>query len=85
MFPVLCSDGAGAGGRVGVVRELTTGLATPLTIPAKLGMLASEQTMLSKLAALVLAAGTGVVAEAEFTVAAGGLATLLAASARPGM
>lgn len=84
MFPVLCSEVAGADGGGGVVRELTAGLATPLTIPAKLGMLASEQRMLSKLEALVLAAGTGVVTEA-FTVAAGGLATLLAASARLGM
>lgn len=83
MFPVLCSEGAGPDRGGGVVRELTAGLAIPLTIPAKVGMLASEQTMLSKLA--TLAAGTGVVAEAEFTVAAGGLATLLAASARLGM
>lgn len=65
--------------------ELTVGLATPLTIPAKLGMLASEQIMLSKLAAPVLGAGTGMVAEAEFTVAAGGLATVLVAPARLGI
>lgn len=85
MFPILCSDGGGADGLVGVVMELTAGLATLLTMPAKLGMLANELTILSNLAAPVLAAGTGVVLEAEFNVAAAGLATVVVAPAKLGM
>lgn len=54
--------------------ELTAGLAIPFIIPAKLGMLANELKMLSKLAAPVLAAGTVVVEEAGFKVAAPALA-----------
>lgn len=65
--------------------ELTAGLATLLTMPAKLGMLANELTMLSKLAVPVLAVGTGVVLEVGFNVAAAGLATTLAAPAKVGM
>lgn len=85
MFPILCSEGGGADRGDGVVMELTAGLATLLTMPAKQGMLANELTMLSKLAAPVLAAGAGVVVEADFNVAAAGLATVLAAPARLGM
>lgn len=70
---------------VGVVMELTAGLATLLTRPAKLGMLANELTMLSKLTAPVLLAGTGVLVEVEFNVAVAGLATVLAAPAKLGM
>lgn len=58
--------------------EPTAGLATPLTRPDKLGILAKELKMLSKLAAPLLAAGTGVVLEAELILAAG-LATVLLA------
>lgn len=69
----------------GVIMELTAGLVTLLKMPAKLGMLANELTMLSKLAALELAAGTGVVVEVKFNIAAAGLATVLAAPAKLGM
>lgn len=62
--------------------ELTAGL---LTMPDKLGIFANELRMLSKLAAPLLAAGTGVVLEAEFKLAAAGLATVLAAPAKLGM
>lgn len=65
--------------------ELTAGLATLLTMPAKLGMLANELTMLSKLAAPEVAAGTGVVVEAEFNIAPAGSATVLAAPAKLGV
>lgn len=60
--------------------ELTAGLATLLTMPDKLGILAKELKILSKLAAPLLAAGTG-----EFKLAAAGLATVLAAPAKLGM
>ncbi len=69
-----------------VVMELMAGLATLLTMPAKLGMLANELTMLSKLAAPVLAAGTGAVVEAGVSGAvAVGLARALEAPAKLGM
>lgn len=61
------------------VMELTEGLATLLAMPAKLGMLAKELTMLSKLATPDLVTDTGV--EAEFN----GLATVPAGSAKLGM
>lgn len=77
--------GGGADGLAAVIVELTAGLATLLTIPAKIGMLANELTMLSKLAVAVLAAGTGEVEEAEFNVAAAGLATVSAAPAKLGI
>lgn len=57
------SVGGGGVGADGVVVELTPVLAIPLTIPAKLGIVLSELTMLSKLPALVLVADVGVEAE----------------------
>lgn len=48
-------------------------------------MFANELTMLSKLAALVLAAGTGVEEEAGFDVAVAGFAMALAVPAKLGM
>lgn len=69
----------------GVVMGLTAGLATLLTRPAKPGMLANELTMLSKLTAPVLLAGTGVLVEVEFNEAVAGLATVPAAPAKLGM
>lgn len=66
--------------------ELTAGLATLPTMPDKLGILAKELKILSRLVAPVLAAGTGVVLEADFNIAAAaGLATVLAAPAKLGM
>lgn len=66
------------GGAEGAV--LTAELTTWFLIPAKLGMLAMEQMMLSKVGTPGSAAGVG---RAELTAA--GLAIVLAASANPGM
>lgn len=68
----LSAEGSVAGGMAGVITELTAGLATLLTMPAKLGMLANELKMLSKLAAPVPEAGVSVVVEAEINSAAAG-------------
>lgn len=69
----------------GLVRGLAAGLVTLPTMPAKLGMLANELTMLSKLRAPVLAAVSSVGPEAEFNVTASGFATVLAAPAKIGI
>lgn len=69
-----CSDGEAEG--AALVRALAAGLVTPPTMPAKLGMLANELTMLSKVRAAVLAAASCV--DAEF-------ATVLAAPAKLGI
>lgn len=82
----LIEGGGGVGvGADGVVVALTPVLAIPLTIPAKLGMLVSELTMLSKLTALVLVADvSGVGVEVELN-GAPGLVTVFAVPAKPGM
>lgn len=78
------AEGGGADGVVAVVAESTAGSATLLTIPAKPGMLASELTILSSLAALLAAAASGVLVGAGLCGAAW-LATAPTAPAKLGM
>lgn len=72
MFPAVCE----ADGVVWVTVELTVGSVTLLIKPVKLGKLASELTILSRLTELALASGTGVAVDADCGVGAAELAVL---------